>query len=76
MIKQAKEIYVIGYRARDEVIRDIFEGFKSSTELDIISSNDARDIADHLRGLKAGLHPRNIYNQGFSNFLDSTEIGF
>ncbi len=38
LLAQAKEIYVIGYQAQDEIIRDLFKEVKEGTIIHVVSN--------------------------------------
>lgn len=69
LVTQAKEIYIIGYRAVDEVIREILEPVKLDTPFEVVSLEDAQKIADSILSWKRELKLRNIHDRGFLDFL-------
>jgi hypothetical protein len=49
-LSTANEIYLIGYRAADDVIKEMFAKVRSGTTLHVVSRNDSEEIQD--RGLR------------------------
>lgn len=50
-IRESEKIYVIGYRAKDNIIDEILNEAKSGTELHVISNGSANEIATGKNGI-------------------------
>lgn len=65
MIGRAKEIYLIGYRARDEIIYEILSHAQRGTVLHVVGRDSAAEILDHVLNRNNSLTKGDILNTGF-----------
>lgn len=69
LIKEAEDIYVIGYRAKDDIIKDLLKEAQPNTNLHVISKGSSGEISKNILGwaknLKQGSMPD---DGGFAEF--------
>lgn len=70
MVAEADEIYLIGYRANDEIIQEIFQSVKTDTMLHVVGREGAGKIADKLVSMNFGLQKASVYKHGFEQFVN------
>ncbi|MDD5566705.1 MAG: hypothetical protein PHH01_00765 [Patescibacteria group bacterium] len=70
LLAEASEIYIIGYSARDEIVKDLFGKVKPETIIHIISYNSAHKISDEIKKWKPEIKIGHLYNNGFANFVE------
>jgi hypothetical protein len=68
LLSKATEIYLIGYRAKDAIIRDLFSEVPYGTILHVVGTNNAAMIMDDVLSWATNLKPGVIHNKGFANF--------
>ena len=68
MVKQADEIYIIGYRAKDDIIKDLLSHIPKKPVLHVVSFNEAETISDNIRSWAPNFQKGKIINGGFSEF--------
>ncbi|KKR87460.1 MAG: hypothetical protein UU34_C0004G0001, partial [Candidatus Curtissbacteria bacterium GW2011_GWA1_41_11] len=66
---RADEIYIIGYRARDYVIRDLIMYAPSGCVLNVISESHAKEISEYVLSWAGQLKRGTSLNGGFSAFI-------
>lgn len=66
----AKEIYVIGYRAEDEIIEDILSTAKPETQTQIIDKTRAGYVQERISKITPNLRIHKIHQAGFMDFVD------
>lgn len=72
IIKQADEIFLIGYRAKDEVIREMFLELKQGVLLHVVSTERSADqIMNEVLTWAKNLKRGEVYKNGFSAFVES-----
>jgi len=72
LASEADEIYLIGYRAQDEVIKVIFENVKPGAVLHVVdrSAFETASIFNDVIKWKPGLEVGKCYNGGFEEFVE------
>ncbi|TSC71872.1 MAG: hypothetical protein G01um101438_875 [Parcubacteria group bacterium Gr01-1014_38] len=77
MLQQAQHIYLIGYQAQDEIIRDVMSGVRPNTPLQVVSRNaqSAVQISDRVVEMCQNVLPaRGGHNfNGFEDFVRQYE---
>ena len=68
MFMEAEEIYVIGYRAQDMIIRELFRFALKGTPIHVVSNTQAMSISTGIRGWATNLSEGSIINDGFAAF--------
>lgn len=68
MLQEAEEIYVIGYRAKDDIIKELFKLAPEGTPLHVISNKNAETISKEIHSWAKNLGEGSILNGGFANF--------
>ncbi|MBI2032177.1 MAG: hypothetical protein HYT09_00875 [Candidatus Levybacteria bacterium] len=68
MLMQAEEIYIIGYRARDEIIKELLKFVPKDTPLHVVSDTKAIPISNEIRGWATNLKEGSMINGGFAEF--------
>lgn len=64
----AKEIYLIGYRANDDLIKDIFSK-ASGAKLHVVGNGHAADIQEEVLGWANNLKKGDTFDSGFLEFI-------
>jgi len=70
LIGQADDIYLIGYRAADEIIRDMFKNVRPETQLHVVGTGSAGQIMDEVlewSKIKRG----EVHSEGFAKFIEA-----
>lgn len=70
LLSEADEITVIGYRANDEVIKDLVVKVKSGTIVNVVSKNNPNKIMERIIKLQPNLQSGTGLNQGFAKYVD------
>lgn len=71
IIAEATEIYLVGYRAADEVIKEIFETVKLNTPLYVVNRGDeTRKIGNDILTWKRELKSTKGWDTGFAGFIE------
>ena len=72
ILSTAGEIYLIGYRAADDVIRDMFKEVKSEAVLHVVSLDDSPEIMTRvLDWYPEKLKEGTIFSKGFWDFIQN-----
>jgi len=69
LMRQADEIYFVGYRANDEIIREMLEGVKQGTTLHAIGKEGAREVASRVTAWTNRLKLGEVWEDGFREFV-------
>jgi hypothetical protein len=71
-LQNATEIYLIGYRAADDVIKEMFKEVKPGVILHVVSLADSKEIMNRVINWYPGnLKQGTVFSQGFGQFLES-----
>ena len=70
LIKKADEIFIIGYRARDEIIKDLLLDAPEDAKLHIISNQNSIDILNDVKKWAPHLKEATTNDGGFKAFND------
>lgn len=68
LLSQANEVYLIGYRAEDDVIKEMFEDIYIGAKLNIVGENTADAIFKNIKKWKPSIREGEKYRSGFENF--------
>ena len=68
LMGDAEEIYIIGYRAKDDIIKDLLKSVSVGTTLHVVSLNEAEKISNDIQSWAIGLQQGSILNGGFAEF--------
>lgn len=71
MLASASDIYVLGYRARDKVVSDIFSAVNQETKIHVVGKGNAESTQGMLMQQFPNLAKGQISNDGFANFVKS-----
>lgn len=73
LLREADDIYVVGYRARDETFRDMVSAAKDGARLHVVgrSRDSAQEVTDRVLGLSSTLTSGIIYDAGFAAYVDA-----
>lgn len=69
LISTANQIYIIGYRAVDEIIEDILSVAKPQTLVQIISKSDVGYIQERIKTIAPNLNIQTLNQNGFMDFV-------
>ena len=70
LVSGAKDIYLIGYRANDDLIKDIFASVNNA-KLHVVGHEHAQDIQKEVLSWATTLKVGKIYNNGFTDFINT-----
>jgi hypothetical protein len=68
LLSKATEIYLIGYRAKDAIIKDLITEVPHGTTLNVVGTNSASMIMDDVLSWATNLKPGSTYCNGFAHF--------
>lgn len=68
LLMQASEIYLIGYRANDDIIKEMLSKARPETKLHVVGVGSAKEIMHRVLGLVNNLKEGEIYDKGFYRF--------
>lgn len=71
MASDATEVYLIGYRAKDDVIKEIFQKIRKGTKLKVINTEDSEKIASEVQSWKPEFKTELLFDGGFEEFIDN-----
>jgi len=74
MISKASDIYLIGYRANDDLIHDLLDKAPSKAKLHVIGLNSVDEICGRVLDRHKQLEKGSIQNKGFSNFVSEYKL--
>lgn len=69
LLEKADEIYLIGYRAKDDIVRELFTNVQPETIINVVGSTEASEILSDVlkwKKLKSG----EVFHEGFESFVD------
>lgn len=69
LLSESSEIYLIGYRANDEIIKNILALTPEGTKLNVVGNTSANSIMDNVLGWERKLVRGTVYQQGFHRFV-------
>ena len=73
LVSKSKEIYLIGYQAKDEIIKDIFSTFSLQIPLHVIGNGHAEAIQSEFLSWQKSMTKGKIFNEGFMKFVKTYE---
>jgi hypothetical protein len=71
IFEKATEIYLIGYRGRDDLVKEMFSYVPPGTKIHSVGLGHAKEVQDHALSLHSNLVAGDVYTDGFSNFVDN-----
>lgn len=69
--RSATDIYLLGYRAKDDLIHELLRNVAYGTKLHVIGRTSAERISKYTRGKNPNLEQGIISNEGFRNFASN-----
>lgn len=69
MVRQASDIYLIGYRANDDLVHELLDKAPAKTKLHTVGLTSAHEIASRVLDRHKQLEIGEVKNKGFSNFV-------
>ena len=69
MMSTASEVYLIGYRANDDLIHDLLDKAPNKAKLHVVGLSSADEISGRVLGRHKQLEKGIIKSKGFSNFV-------
>lgn len=73
-IESAEEIFLIGYRANDSIIKDLLKVIKRKTFLHVVGISSADEIMERVLGYNLNLVRGKTFHEGFHDFAYSTDL--
>lgn len=70
LMKAASGIYLIGYRAEDEIIKEMFKEVNKMVPVNVVGTNDAQSILEKIMTGYPHLKKGDVYNLGFYNYVN------
>ncbi len=71
LFAKAEDVYLIGYRAIDEIFGDMVKNVRPGTRLHIIGRATANDVAKRVLAKCPDMQQASIHKDGFRGFLDT-----
>lgn len=77
LLHEAQEIFLVGYRAQDDIIKEMFRGIAQPsqtrliTKLHVVGVGDSDQVMRDALNLSDKLEAGNIYGDGFMSFAES-----
>ncbi len=71
LLARADNVYVVGYRARDEIFRSMLETVRQGTRLHVIGRGSTSQIAGHILGLCPHMSLFTDSEVGFQGFVET-----
>jgi hypothetical protein len=71
LLQQADDVYVIGYRGRDQIFATMLEVVREGTRLHVVGLNTAQETAEHIRGLCPKIQLVPVHTGGFRGFVEA-----
>jgi hypothetical protein len=68
IMMMANEVYLIGYKAEDDIINDLLSVVPFGSQLHVVSMHDAKKISQRVLNINNNLRRGSIINGGFSDF--------
>jgi hypothetical protein len=70
ILSLADEIFIIGYKAKDDIIKDLFLNVNENTKLNVVSISDPEEIANRILTWKPKLKKNFVQKLDFRSFLN------
>lgn len=74
LITKADEVYLIGYRADDDVIEDLLTSAPKGTQLNVVGIESAEDIMSNVLKWAINLKRGTVYSDGFHRFVFDNSV--
>jgi hypothetical protein len=71
IFSQATEIYVIGYRANDDIFQEMVKHCAKETTVNVVSMGDSAEIMSRILKSSPNLKEGEKYDNGFSNYVSN-----
>jgi hypothetical protein len=71
LLSRADDIYVVGYRARDDIFRDMIVSVKDGARLHVVGRGGAGEVAGRVTALSSRLRDGSIHDAGFAAYVDA-----
>lgn len=68
LLGKATEVFLIGYRASDEIIKDMFSAMRPNAKLTVVGVGSAPKIADEVMKWARSLNKGLVFTDGFMEF--------
>jgi hypothetical protein len=68
LLSQATEVYFVGYRAQDDIIRNLLESVQPGTKIHVVSNSSSHEIMKHVLKLNDSLVEGQAIDGGFAKF--------
>jgi hypothetical protein len=69
VFSQATEVYVIGYRANDDLFAKMTKHIRKGTVLNVVSRGTGKNIQENILNIQSKFVKGKVYNEGFSDFI-------
>lgn len=73
LLSNAEEIYLIGYRANDDIIRELLKKTPAETQLYVVGLQSAEQIMKEVLSWATHLKRGKVYEEGFLRFVEAYE---
>lgn len=71
LLRQAEDVYLIGYRARDEIFDRMGNAIPEGARLHVVGRTAAHEIADRILARRPQLHRGRVHTEGFRGFVQT-----
>lgn len=70
LLRQAEDVYVIGYRGRDEIFGTMLDAVPEGARLHVIGRGSAQETADRILGRCPQMRLAKVHTGGFRGFVE------
>ncbi len=70
IFSQATDVYVIGYRANDELFNEMSKNAPRNTKLHVVGRESAKDIQKNILDANSQFIAGDVYTEGFLDFIE------
>ncbi len=71
LLRQAEDVFVIGYRARDEIFSKMLEAIPEGARLHVVGRDAAEETADRILRQRPQMRLARIHTEGFRGFVEA-----
>lgn len=70
VFSQATEVYVIGYRANDDLFKKMVKHIRKETPLHVVGVSGAKALQDNILEMQQKFSRGRVYDKGFADFVN------
>ncbi|KKR16435.1 MAG: hypothetical protein A3D82_01725 [Candidatus Levybacteria bacterium RIFCSPHIGHO2_02_FULL_40_29] len=74
LVSEANEIYLIGYKANDDIIKSMLKNAPDGTILNVVGNKSASDIMKKVLAWGTNIKEGKVFDAGFYRFVSDTSL--